>query len=231
MEAQAKLWYLEEFDLFQSMNREEIRSVEKTALMRPLPKDAVLRFPQMLNSYVYLLKEGVIKICVQQDGKEFIKYLIKPGNLFGEIPLLGDYESNDEYAVALLDSLVCFLDAAKMKHWMETNVDLRVKVYKQISQRIRKVENRLMSMIFKDVRRRILEFIIDFAMEFGEYQGQAYVVKNFLTHDDIAKLTATSRQTVTSVLNEFREQRLIDYNSRLIKVYFTSSPPLKPNIV
>jgi CRP/FNR family transcriptional regulator len=208
------------------MKEADILSIEEAGYARPLKKNALLRFAQHLHHYVYLLKEGVVKICViDESGKEFIKYLIKPGNLFGEIPLLGVHESSDECAVALEDSLICFLDAEKLKQWMEKNQDLRINVYRQIGQRIKIVENRLASMIFKDAKTRISEFIVDFAMEYGKVKGQNYEVKNFLTHDDIAKLTATSRQTVSTVLSDMREQHLIDYDHKLIRVHFSSVPP------
>jgi CRP-like cAMP-binding protein len=227
MEERSKLWYLEHFDLFDKMSEPDIRSIEQSAYMRTLKKNEVLRFPQQLHQYVYLLKEGFLKMCVMnEDGREFIKYLVKPGNLFGEIPLLGDYESGDEYAEALEDSFICFLDAEKLKRWMQNNADLRIKIYKQISNRLKKVENRLASMIFKDARTRIQEFIIDFAMEYGKPSGNSFEVKNILTHDDIAKLTATSRQTVSTVLNEMREQKLIDYDNKTMRVFFSSVLPL-----
>src|SRR3981081_456658 len=174
-EHHSKLWYLEEFDLFQKMKPAEIQAIEESMHIRHLKKNAILRFPRMLNKYVYLLKEGVIKIALMnEEGKEFVKYLIKPGNLFGEIPLLGDVESSEEYAVALEDSTVCFMDAAKMKQWIIENEDLRTEVFKQSGTRIRKVENRLLSMFFKDAATRIGEFIVDFVKEFGKESPDGY---------------------------------------------------------
>jgi CRP/FNR family cyclic AMP-dependent transcriptional regulator len=220
----SKLWYLEGFDLFQKMTPKEIESVEQVMHLRHLKKNAILRFPQILNKYVYLLKEGVIKIAMMnEDGKEFIKYLIKPGNLFGEIPLLGDVENSEEYGVALEDSTVCFMDTEKMKQWMLENADLRTEIFKQIGTRIKKVENRLLSMFFKDAPSRIREFIADFVKEFGKESPDGYEAKNFLTHEDIAKLTATSRQTVSTTMNELREQGLIEYNTKIIKIPKTSA--------
>jgi CRP/FNR family cyclic AMP-dependent transcriptional regulator len=219
MEDKTQYWYLEKFDLFKKMTKDEIKSVEKSILVRTLKKKTVLHFPKMLNKYLYFLKEGLIKIAVMnKDGKEFIKYLIKPGNLFGEIALLGDVESPDEYAVAVEDSIVCFIDAGKMKQWMNENDDLRTEVFKQIGSRIKKVENRLLSMFFKDADTRVRDFNVEFVKDFGKQTSEGYEAKNFLTHDDIAKLTLTSRQTVSSILNKLRKNGQIEYNNRTIKI-------------
>ena len=42
-----------------------------------------------------------------------------------------------------------------------------------------------------------------------EQNADVILVKHNLTHLDMANLTATSRQTVTTVLNELKEQNLI----------------------
>jgi CRP/FNR family transcriptional regulator len=83
-------------------------------------------------------------------------------------------------------------------------------------------------MIFKNARSRIQDFIVEFVKDFGKKTSDGYEAKNILTHADIAKLTATSRQTVSSTLSDLRKNNFIAYNDKLIKVPF-SSPLLKPS--
>ena len=42
--------------------------------------------------------------------------------------------------------------------------------------------------------------------------------RNFLTHSEIARLTATSRQTVTTKLNKLRRKGIVDYNEKHLKI-------------
>jgi CRP/FNR family transcriptional regulator len=205
------------------MNLYDLPEFKTRMSVRVLKKNTIFRFPEMKNKYIYFLKEGLMKIAVMnEEGKEVIKYLVKPGCLFGEITLLDERENADDYAVALEDATIHFVAAEKMKQWMNTHHDLRREVNKQFCNRIRKIENRLLSIIFKDAKIRISEFITDFVMEFGKKTEQGFEVKNVLTHDDIASLTDTSRQTVSSTLNELRKKRLIEYNSRTIRIPFSS---------
>jgi CRP/FNR family transcriptional regulator len=191
--------------------------------VRVLKKNTIFRFPEMKNKYIYFLKDGLMKIAVMNDeGREVIKYLVKPGYLFGEITLLDERENPEDYAVALEDTTIHFVAVEKMKQWMNTHQNVRREVNKQFGNRIRKIENRLLSIIFKDAKIRISEFLADFVIEFGNKTGQSFEVKNILTHDDIANLTATSRQTVSSTLNELRNKRLIEYNSRTVRIPFSS---------
>ena len=96
-----------------------------------------------------------------------------------------------------------------MEDMMEKNSMLGMKVTKLIGFRLQKIERRLESLIFKDARSRIIDFIVDLGREQGKAIGQEILVKHNLTHLDMANLTATSRQTVTTILNELKEQNLI----------------------
>lgn len=224
----SKLWCFEDFDLFESMSKEEIESVEEHVFMKSLKRGERINFDKKYNKYVYLLNDGVLKIIATDDAdNQAIVSLIRKGNIFGALPLLGDFEVSEDYAEALEDSVVCFIDTERLRQWMTDNHDLRTKIRIHIGERLRKVENRLLSMIFKDAKTRVHEFIVDFVKEFGTYNGDHYEVKNFLTNDEVAKLTATSRQTVNSILNELRDKNMIEYNKDILIV--PDSSPLMKN--
>ena len=83
---------------------------------------------------------------------------------------------------------------------------------------MRKVERRLESLVFKDARSRVVEFIREMAEEKGQKVGFETMIKSHLTHKDIASLTGTSRQTVTTILNELKEKNIINFDRRRILI-------------
>jgi len=84
--------------------------------------------------------------------------------------------------------------------------------------RLREVENRLEDLVFKDARDRIIDFIKESAEKRGRRVGFEMLFKHCLTQQDIANITGTSRQTVTSVLNELKRLDLIYFNRRSILI-------------
>ena len=92
---------------------------------------------------------------------------------------------------------------------MQANSLLSMAVTKNIGEKLRNIERRLESLIFKDARERIIDFMKEMAAKYGKAIGAEILVKHDLTHQDIANLTATSRQTVTTVLNDLKEKNLI----------------------
>jgi CRP-like cAMP-binding protein len=79
-------------------------------------------------------------------------------------------------------------------------------------------ENKLESLIFKDARTRIVEFIRETVNTRGQRVGYEMLLRHSLTHQDIANITCTSRQTVTLVLNDLRKSDLIYFNRGKILV-------------
>lgn len=220
---QPQLWYLEDFDLFQGMTKEEKDSVEEHVFMRNLKRGERITFAKNPSKHVYLVNDGVLKVvATDEEGKETIVCLIKKGNFFGALSLLGDFEIPEDYAEALEESAVSFIDTDKLRQWMTDNQELRLKIRAHIGKKLQQMENRLLSMIFKDAKTRIHDFLLEFVKEFGAKTENGYEVKNFLTNDEIAKLTATSRQTVNSVLNDLRDRSMIEYNKETLFIPFSS---------
>jgi CRP-like cAMP-binding protein len=79
------------------------------------------------------------------------------------------------------------------------------------------MERRLESLIFRDSRSRIVEFLVNLARTKGQRVGYEWLIRKPVTHQEIANLTATSRQTVTTTLNDLRFKKLLTFNrSRLL---------------
>jgi CRP/FNR family transcriptional regulator len=78
--------------------------------------------------------------------------------------------------------------------------------------RLRKIEERITDLVFKDVKKRIASFLVRYAEEFGKVKRGVITVRTHLTHQEISFLTGSARQTVTSTLNEFRSNGILDFS-------------------
>ncbi|MEO1051571.1 MAG: Crp/Fnr family transcriptional regulator [Bacteroidota bacterium] len=208
----SKLWYLERFDLMRKLKMKDVKHLEKQLTMKKIPKGEFLYFPQHAAHHVYFIKEGIVKIArYMDDGTEDIKFILGAGNILGELSMLNE-DQGEDFAVALDDCVICFIDKGTMKELISENQIFSAEIHKILGLRIRKPEQRLESVLYKDARTRILEYLDTFKEEFGKKEGDKIVVKNFLTQSDMARLTSTSRQTVATVFNQLREAGLIDYD-------------------
>ena len=97
---------------------------------------------------------------------------------------------------------------------MKTHNGLSAFIMKMMGSRGLEMEQRLESMVFKDSKTRIIEYLIQMVEKKGQRVGYEMLLRRFLTHQEIANITATSRQTVTTVLNALRNRNILTFNRR-----------------
>lgn len=222
MKAHTKLWYLENFSMFDVLSMEERRILEKVAVMRNIPQHQVLYFSADNPETIYIVKKGRVKISkISSQGKEIILSILSPGEIFGELAITGQSQSREETAEVVDDAIICIFRIDDIKDMMARNPRFNMEVLKFIGLRLKKVQSRLESLIFKSANQRIISFIREIADEHGrKIMGDPNLreVKLGLTHTDIARLTATSRQTVTTVLTSLEKKGIITYDRKRIHI-------------
>ncbi len=185
---------------------------------RSFKKGEFVYLPNDCCKKVYLVKSGRIKVGAYSSyGKELIKWVLRKGELFGELAILGKQRHN-EFSQALDESEIYALPIELVQNLMQRDNQLNIELTQLIGERLVQAQNRLESQLFRDTRSRIIEFIRDLAVKHGQRVGFDTLVKRFFTHQDIANITGTSRQTVTTILNELRADNLIYFNRRKLLV-------------
>jgi CRP-like cAMP-binding protein len=98
------------------------------------------------------------------------------------------------------------------------NPDLNISLNKFIGWRMRRIESQLEDLVFKSAQERIESFLRRYVKSFGKEMADGWRVKPFLTHQEIADLTATVRQTVNTVLNQLADDNTIKFSRRFLQV-------------
>ena len=206
----SKLWYLEQIDLLKGLREEEVQRIADRTTAASAHAGQHIYFPEEPSNVVFFLKKGRVKIATMgEDGKEVIKAVLYPGEVFGELGLAGEGRRRD-HAIALdNDVMICAIGLDEIEVMMKENPNLNLAMTRLIGERAISLERRLEGLIFKDSRSRIIAFLKDMATKHGTQVGHEVLLKHELTHQDIADLTATSRQTVTTVLNDLKKQDLV----------------------
>jgi len=92
------------------------------------------------------------------------------------------------------------------------------RIQTHIGKRVQEVESKIEDLVFKDARERVVTFLKQYITRFGKQLVDLWEVRPFLTHQEIAELTATSRQTVNTILNELKSAGKIDFTRQYLRV-------------
>ena len=215
-----KLLVIRKNDFLDKLSREEYDSLNIIHNFVAADKNQYIYFdPQNLNK-LYFIKEGYVKMgYVDDEGNDVVKDILKPGDVFGQFAL-EQGNMNGEYALAYkTDVALCIFTINDFKKLLERRPELSVAYAKKVGQQLKKIENRLINLLQKDVRSRLLYFFWTLSQHHLTVNGEAAVIfENYLTHDDIARLTGASRQTVTTLINQFSAEALIEIDRKNIVI-------------
>lgn len=218
MSEKKSLWYLENIDVSGLFCPKKMDATQDQQPHKQYKKGEYIYLPDEHADKVFFITEGRVKIGNYGDaGKEITKAILNPGEVFGELSLIGQTERRD-FAYAMEKTTCCVLSVEDMKSLMRDHGGLNLFLMKIMGSRVLQMEQRLESLVFKDSRTRIVEFLLEMAEKRGQRVGYETVVRKFITHQEIANITATSRQTVTTVLNDLRNKNLLTFDRRRLLV-------------
>lgn len=214
-----KIWYFDDVNLFNVMCPHKTGDFMNTGHFKEYKKGETIYFTDDPSSTLYLIASGKVRILnYSEAGDEVVKAILGRGEMFGELALLGEDKRNEIAEAMDEGTMVCPVKIDEVHDLMKDNKEFSFKIYRWIGFRMRKMERRIDNLVFKDVRSRLMDFIKELSLEKGEKVGNTIEMEHFFTHKNIANLIGTSRQTVTTTLNELRDEGLIDFNRRKIIV-------------
>jgi CRP/FNR family cyclic AMP-dependent transcriptional regulator len=218
MAQETALWYFESVNLYNVLCPHKVKTMAERHTFNHYKKDQFIYFPDETATHIYMIADGRVRIGHYLDeGKEVVSAILSTGEIFGELALAGE-EKRRDFAQAMDNTTVCPLSIEELKELMYENRELSFKLLKLVGLRLMKLERKMELLVFKDARTRVIEFLKDAASWKGKKVGFETMIPTRLTHKDIASLTGTSRQTVTTILNELKEKNLINFDRRKILI-------------
>ncbi|HEX6893473.1 MAG TPA: Crp/Fnr family transcriptional regulator [Chryseolinea sp.] len=212
-----KNFYLKAFNIANNLNEAQLFELCNNITQKEAKKNQVI-YAKGGDKKIFLLISGKVKISeINSSGDEMIKELILPGDIFGDVML--SYEGPTyEYAEVISERAIYYaIGQEQLASLMRSNHALMMNYMAKVSEKFKSLESRYVNMVTKDVKSRLLYCFKEWAKKEGKRLGDKVVVKNSLTHSDLANLISTSRQTVTVILNELKEAGAISYNRREIE--------------
>jgi len=156
------------------------------------------------------------KICnLTNDGKQSILAFVEPGELFGELAVF-ERETREEYVETVEASTVVMIPTGELQDLVAQNHDAAISLTKMIGLRRHRIERRLKNLLFLSNRERLVHLLLDLAEQFGIDSDEGIRLRIHLAHQEIANLMGSTRETVTILLGQLKDEGLIEVGRKRI---------------
>jgi CRP/FNR family transcriptional regulator, cyclic AMP receptor protein len=210
------LWYLRKVPLLQELPVDVLSKLAEKVELREIRRRQVIYLPGDPGVAVYLVNGGRVKVSkVTRDGKELTLSYRVPGEIFGETCLI-DGEPREEMAEAMENALVTEIERGMYDELLRTQASLGYRMTKILAQRRREIEAKIENLVFKDVNAKLAELLLRFADEYGVEDARGTLVALKITHQEMANLIGSTRETVSLTLAQFKKRGLIQSEGRKV---------------
>lgn len=213
-----KFWFLKCCSILERLGPAELAELESRARIKKFPGRSPVYLPSDAADAVLLLVTGRVKICGSSaDGRESILAFIEPGELFGELAMFDD-ETRQEHAETTEPSTVVVLPRDALRQVMERHAEISLGVTKLIGLRRRRIERRLKYLLFRSNRDRMIHLLLELVEQYGEAEAEGIRLRIKLSHQELASIVGSTRETVTIVLGELQAEQLITVGRQRITI-------------
>ena len=167
-------------------------------------------------AYLYFLTKGKVKTWrMNDDAKELVTGLYKPGEFLGYLALLNDC-SYSENATALEDTEVAVIPKDDFLALVRTDRDVAARFIRLLANDVQEKEEKLLSLAYSSVRARVAEALLHLRERYQESGAAPFSIS--ISRDDLAGIVGTATESLIRTLSEFRQEHLLEISGREITV-------------
>lgn len=202
---------LKKIAIFKSVNAKDLSSLAGLITIKSYkPKDQIYS-PADTNGRIYFLFNGQVKLYeLSFSGKKVIVDLIDHGSIFGDITTDSkDSSSVKNFAESIGYSTIGIAAKEYFLSFLIKQPTIALKVVDLLAQRLNQAEEKIKDLSLGKIENRILHELVRFSKKNGRETKRLYVVTQKITHEELAGMVGTTRETVTKTLNELKRKRVI----------------------
>src|SRR5262245_28646289 len=215
---QDKHWFLKRCDLFGKLQPDQLAHLETRCRIGEFPRGKLIYLPSDAGEACFLLAAGRVRIFgVTPGGKQSIVAFVEPGGLFVELALF-EATRRDEFAEAAEKSVVVLIPGDLIRSLALDNAGLSFGITKLIGLRRRRIERRLRGLLFRSNRQRLIHLLLELAEQFGYRTSQGVQISVKLSHQELAGVIGSTRESITLLLGELQQEGLVQVARRRIEL-------------
>ncbi len=205
---------LREEPFFRKMSDSLLARIEGYVFHREYEPRQIIYFPDDPCDYVYWVREGRVKVTrVSGDGRELTFRHLLPGDMLGEECLV-EQPKRGAYAEAMMATILCLMRADDFRRIAREEAEVSLRTAQRLCYRVVETEQVLSESVFKSVRNRVASVLLRLYSRTPKSENGTLR----LTHQEIASLIGSTRETTTAVLHGLRNEGILSMANRRVTV-------------
>ena len=207
-------------DLFSALSDSQLASIAAMAEEKRFVRgDTILKEEDASGQTFFLIAEGSVKVVLTaEDGREAILASLSEGDFFGEMSLL-DGEPRSATVRAVTKSRLLLIRREDFMQCLKRQPDLALALLSELSHRLRRSNRQISSLALMRVCGRVASTLLKLMEERGirtrTQEGKSLIViRDRPTHQTIADMSGTARETVTRVFKLLESKGAISISGR-----------------
>jgi CRP/FNR family cyclic AMP-dependent transcriptional regulator len=162
------------------------------------------------GSDVYVLMSGRVKVyALSPVGRAVTLWFCLPGEVFGLAEMIRS-SPRMVYAEACTDAEVLILPCDRLRARLLSDAVTAMQLVDMLSCRLRQLSDAMLNLISDDVNTRVAKLLLRMHARYGRpLESGGYLLDLPLTHQEMADMIGTTRQSVSSAVTHFRQQGLL----------------------
>lgn len=204
----------ERVPLFNALSDEAMDHLMQATSRKVYPKDTTVVEEKEPGETLYMILSGKVKVTsISSEGKEVILSILGEGEFFGEMALL-DREPRSANVTSLEKTEMILLRRKEFMTLLENDKEILSKLMSVLSGRLRHANAQIRSLALLDVLGRIARLLLNIAQKDGRRLLDGSVVFRRPTHQEIASMVGTSRETVSRMIGDLSRDGYIKISGK-----------------
>jgi CRP-like cAMP-binding protein len=199
--------------LFRDLGEKDLADIAGLLIDRKFPRDAVIYEDGSMGDYMYIIQEGQVKVTkMSEDGREKILEILGPGDFHGEMALL-DRAPRSASAKTTTPCVLLALSRQDFLGLLKQNHEVTLELIRVLARRLRETDEQIKGLLFERVEGRTRRLLARLAKE--PVPGREdRMATSPITHQQLADLVGTSRETITRVVKELKDEGWLEQEGK-----------------
>jgi CRP/FNR family transcriptional regulator, cyclic AMP receptor protein len=194
------------------------KDLGESMIVRSFGAGEIVCASEEMGRSLFLVASGRVQLYrTTADGRRFVVATLGPGSLFGEDSILGG-EGPDTYALGLEPGTLWVMPRKDVLAISSSSAMFGFGLMQAMGQRLMEAENRLERMAYSTISARLAALLLELEGE-DEQGGPPYaggMVR--ATHQELADMLGTWRETISKTLQDFRRRGLVASGRRQLQL-------------